>query len=94
MKNRNSVNKENYKTFARLFESIKQKSKKTYYNNLLITYENDMKRTWVTIKEVIGSKKTRGTLFPKRLVVINDLEFFDKKTVAENFNKILTSFVN
>ena len=53
-----------------------------------------MKRTWVTIKEIIGSKKTRGTLFPKRLVVINDLEFFNKKTVAENFNKILTSFVN
>ena len=45
LKNRNSVNKENYKTFARLFESIKQKSKKICYYNLLITYENDIKRT-------------------------------------------------
>ena len=27
---RNSVNKENCKTFARLFEAIKQKSKKNY----------------------------------------------------------------
>ena len=85
MKNRNSVNKENYKTFTRLVESIKQKSKKNYYHNLLINYKNDMKRTWVTIKETIGSKKSTGTLFLKRLVV-NDLEFFDKKTIAENFN--------
>ena len=44
-----------------------------------------MKRTWTTIKEIIGSKKSSGTLFPKRLV-LNDLEFFDKKTTAENFH--------
>ena len=89
MKNRNSVNAENYKTFARLFESIKQKSKQNYYHNLLINYENDMKRTWVTIKEIIGSKKSSGTLFPKWLVVI-DLEFFNKKTIAKNFNKFFS----
>ena len=89
LKCRNSVNKENYKTFARLLESIKQNSKKNYYHNLLITYENDMKRTWATIKEIIGSKRSSGTLFPKRLVV-NDFEFFDKRTIAENFNKFFS----
>ena len=45
LKNRNSVNKENHKAFAHLFELIKQKSKKNYYLNLLITYEYDIKRT-------------------------------------------------
>ena len=74
LKNRNSVNKENYKTFARLFESIKQKFKKNYYHNLLITYENNIKRTWATIKEIICSKKSSATLFQKRLVV-NELFF-------------------
>ena len=69
-----------------MFESIKQKSKKNYYHNLLITYENDMKKTWATIKEIISSKNSSGTLFPKRLVV-NDLKFFDNKSIAENFNK-------
>ena len=44
-----------------------------------------MKRTWATIKEIIVSKKWSGTLFPRRLLV-NDLEFFDEKTIAENFN--------
>ena len=89
LKNRNSVNKENYKTFPHLFESIKQKSKKNYYHNLLITYENDMKRTWATIKEIICFKKSSGTVFAKRLVV-NDLEFFDNKIIAKNFNKFLS----
>ena len=85
-KNRTSLNEKNYKTFAHLFESIKQKSKKNCYYNLLITYENDMKRTCVTIKEIIGSKISSRTLFSKRLVV-NDLEFFDKKTIVEKFSK-------
>ena len=48
-----------------------------------------MKRTWVTIKEIIGSKKSSGTLFPKQLVV-NDLEFLIKKTIAENFNNFFS----
>ena len=89
MKNRNSVNEKNHKIFACLFESTKQKSKKNYYHNLLITYENDMKRTWVTVKEIISSKKSSATLFPKRLIV-DDLEFFGKRTIAENFNKFFS----
>ena len=53
--------KENYKTFTCLFESFKQKSKKNYCHNLLITNGNDMKRTWATIKEIRGSKKSSAT---------------------------------
>ena len=45
LKNINSVNKDNYKTFTRLFESIKQNSRKNYHHNFLITYDNDTKRT-------------------------------------------------
>ena len=48
-----------------------------------------MKRTWVTIKEITGSKKSSGSFIPKRLVA-NDLELFDKKTIAENFNKFFS----
>ena len=57
LRNRNSVNKESYKTFTPLFKSIKQKSKKNYYHNLLITNGNDIKGTWVTIKEIIKFQK-------------------------------------
>ena len=48
-----------------------------------------MKRIWATNKKITGSKKSSGTLFPKRLVV-NDLEFFNKKAIAGNFNKIFS----
>ena len=89
LKNRNSANKENYKTFTRLFESIKQKSKKNYYHNILNTYKNDMKRTWATMKEIIGSKRSSGASFPKRLVV-NNFEIFDQMTTAENFNNFFS----
>ena len=85
MKNRNSANKENYKTFTRLFESIKQKSKKNYYHNIFNTYKNDMKRTWATMKEIIDSKRSSGSSFSKRLVV-NNFEIFDRMTIAEYFN--------
>ena len=74
LKNINSMNKETYKTFAPLFESIKQKSKK---------------RTWTTIKETIGSKKLFGNLSPKSLAV-NDIGIFDKKAIAENFNNFFS----
>ena len=40
-----------------------------------------MKRTWAFIEEIIGSKKSSGTLFPKQLVV-NDLE---KKNYSGRF---------
>ena len=69
LKKRNSVRKEKQKPFTCLFESVTQKSKKNYHRNLLITYGNDMNRICPTIKEIIGSKKSRGTLFPKRLVL-------------------------
>ena len=88
LKNRNSANKENYKTSTHLFESIKQKSKKNYHN-ILNTYKSDMKRTWATMKEIIGSKRSSGASFPKRLVV-NNFEIFDQMTIAENFNNFFS----
>ena len=48
-----------------------------------------MKRTWANIKEIIGSEKLSGTLFPKPLV-LNDLLFFDNKTIAENFSNFFS----
>ena len=49
-----------------------------------------MKGTCATYKEMTDSKKSSGfKLFPKRLVV-NDLESFDEKPIARNFNKLFT----
>ena len=48
-----------------------------------------MKRTWATMKEIIGSKRSSGASFPKRLVV-NNFEIFDQMTIAENFNNFFS----
>ena len=48
-----------------------------------------MKRTWATMKEIIGSKRSNGASFPKRLVV-NNFEIFDQMTIAENFNNFFS----
>ena len=55
LKNRNSVNKENYKTFTRLFESIKLTSKKNYYHNLSVTMEM-VWREYGSLLNKLGSK--------------------------------------
>ena len=39
--------------------------------------------------EIVGSKKSSGTLFPKGLIV-NDLEFFDEKAIANYFNNFFS----
>ena len=66
-------------------------------NQKLITLMSDykntkimLKKTWDVIKEVIGSNKSTSHTLPKRLVV-NNVEVFEKKRIAEHFNKY---FVN
>ena len=90
LKRKTPLNNDIYKNYKRLFETIKQKSKANYYNERLNKYHNNVKKTWDVIKEVIGSTKTTSHTLPKRLIV-NNVEVFEKKTIAEHFNKY---FVN
>ena len=90
LKNRTILNEQNYKDYKKLFESIKTRSKKNYYRKLIDTYKNDIKRTWDVIKEIIGCKKMKNSSFPKR-ILIDGLETFDQKVIAEKFNEY---FVN
>ena len=90
LKRKSSRNEENYKNYKRLFESIKQKSKSNYFKERLYKYQNNVKKTWDVIKEVIGSTKSNTHALPKKLIV-NNVEIFEKNEIAEHFNKY---FVN
>ena len=90
LKRKSPTNENNYKNYKRLFETIKKKSKANYFNERLNKYQNNIKKTWDVIKEVIGSSKSNSHSLPKRLVV-NNVEVFNKKKIAEHFNKY---FVN
>ena len=86
LKRKTIRNEENYKNYKKLFESIKLKSKANYYKDQLDKYQNNIKKTWDVIKEVIGNTKPISHTLPKRLI-INNAEIFDKKSIAEQFNK-------
>ena len=79
-----------YKNYRRLFETIKRKSKRNYYNERLDKYQNNIKKTWDIIKEVIGNIKSNSKNLPTRLNV-NNVEITGEKLVATNFNRY---FVN
>ena len=52
-----------------LFESLKNKSKKIYDTRRLENYQNDIKKSWDVIKEIIvGAKSTKGS-FPRRMII-------------------------
>ena len=90
LKRKTIKNEENYKNYKRLFESVKRRSKASYFKERLNKYKNDVKKTWDVIKEVIGNTKSMPQKLPKRLLV-NNIEVFDKEQIAEQFNKYFTN---
>ena len=53
LKDRNPEKELNYKQFKTLFESLKKKSKKNYYSELINSYKHNIKKTWYVMKEII-----------------------------------------
>ena len=86
LKNRSKKNELEYKTYKSLFESIKKRSKKTYFSNLITRYKNDIKKTWVVIKESIGKGRFNYQNFPKK-IIIEGTEITDEELIATQFNK-------
>ena len=89
---RSPRNESIYKAYKSLFESLKKNSKKNYYTKRLENYQNDIKKSWDIIKEIIGiikeiigtAKSTKGS-FPKRMI-IDGQEIFEQEKVANCFN--------
>ena len=54
-------------TNKKLFESIKKRSKKLHFYNLILKYKHNIKKTWEIIKESIGKGKFNHQSFPKKI---------------------------
>ena len=65
LKSKTNENEKKYKTYNSLFEILKENSKKFYYSRKLDSCKQNMKKTWDTIKEVIGKTKTFKNDIPK-----------------------------
>ena len=56
LKTRTEKNESEYKNYKKLFESVKKRSKKLYFSSLIMKYQNNIKKCWNVIKDVIGKK--------------------------------------
>ena len=85
LKHKTEINETNYKNYKDLFESIKFKSKKNYYAQLILKYQNNIKKTWQAIKEITGKIALKNDNLP-RTIILNNQKIHDKKEIAHAFN--------
>ena len=75
-----------------LFEIVKEKCLKLYYSRKLDSCKQNMKKTWDTIKEVIGTSKTFKNDIPKRMV-IDGIDSIDQIELLMDLTIFLLKFV-
>ena len=90
LKDRNPEKELNYKQYKTLFESLKKKSKKNYYSDLIDSYKHDIKKRGMLLKKFLETKESPNALLPN-FIPVKIREIFDKKEIAETFNNY---FVN
>ena len=78
LKSKTNENEKKYKTYKFLFEVLREKFEKIYYSRKLENCKQNMKKTWDTIKQVIGKTKTIKNDILKRMV-IDGIETFDQQ---------------
>ena len=71
LKDKNPEKELNYKQYKSLSESLKNKSKKNYYSDLINSYKYNIKITWDVMKEIIGDKRVTNTSLPNAVTVKN-----------------------
>ena len=54
LEKRNEKTEKDYLDYKKLFESLKKRSKKMHYSNLMLKYKDNIKKTWQVIKEALG----------------------------------------
>ena len=86
LKNRTEKHELSYKTYKRLFESIKKHSKKLHFSNLILKYKNNIKKPGEVIKESIVKRNCHDQNFPKKIVV-DGKDITGEELIAKSFNK-------
>ena len=69
LKSRTDSDHENYRHYRNLFEKLKLKAKETYYKNKIEQYQGNAKKTWATIKEILGKQKPNNRKLPNLITV-------------------------
>ena len=71
LKNKNPEKQLNYEQYKTLSESLKKKSKKNYYSDLIDSYKYNIQKTWGVMKEIIGNKRVANAPLPNFITMRN-----------------------
>ena len=79
LKNRNPQNLTMCKTYKKLFKITKRKSKKNFYSEKILSFKGDAKKTWKTMKDLIGKAKMNKSSLPQKIRVKKKLAYLTRK---------------
>ena len=89
LKNQNEKNEPEYKTYKKLFESIRKRSNKLNFSNLILKCKHNIKKIWEVIKHSIGKGKFNHQSFPKK-IKLDGKNITDEDLIAKQFNTYFT----
>ena len=78
----------NLKTYNSILKKAIREAKMSYFHNRFNKFKNDMKNTWITIRNIINSNKKLSEM-PSSFS-INGNTTSDKQTIANEFNSFFT----
>jgi len=76
--------KNNLNTYNNILRRNIREAKSLYYNQLFDKFKNDIRNTWITIKEIINKTSSKSS-FPDSFI-FNDVAVSDPQQIADNFN--------
>ena len=80
--------KTNLKSYNRILKHSIKLAKRHYYSDRLLRCNNDMKRTWGALKDILNLTKNKKT-FPE-CISVDDSETTDRLLICEEFNHFFT----
>ena len=78
-----------YTKYRNSYYQLKRAAKRIYYRNLFNEYKYDARKTWKTIKTIIGRTNDKSSI--TQSFTINDNTVSDPNTIADNFCEYFTN---
>ncbi len=83
----NNISK--FTQYRNLYSKILRESKKIYFQNKLLEYQSDIKKTWEIIKKAIRKKDKESTF--TKILNVNGNVLDSPKIIADQFNEYFTN---
>jgi hypothetical protein len=83
------VNQTKFKNYRNIYNSLIKLAKKLYYEKLFAKYQNNLKKSWQLIHEVI--KKSSSKSDSVQHILVNNISITDPLLIANHFNEFFSN---